>query len=938
LSGGVTGSVSFDGSSNVNITTTITGGGGSSGGSGGNPFSSREDLIINGDFGIWQRGISFIQAGYTADRWRNSYYGGNSIHTQQKALPGDTLAGNNINYFLRHSISGQNGIENFAVTSQYIEGVRSYAGQTITVLGWARRSSGSGNMAIELTQIFGTGGMPSTRVNISPVTISLTESFAPFAATFSVPSISGKTIGENRDDCLGVNFWMSSGSGTSSRTNSLGAQVIGVDLWGIHIRYGALTTAAASDYKPRDPNTELMLCKRYFQKVGAGLSGYEESPTQTSIAIPVQTPLSRKPVVTLPDSRLVYRTPTALSDRTVLVQLDKTNKTSIGPNGGILFVNQYPSISSPGFYVGGWDLTSVSYSSKSLSLASNINITDIAFTGDGVIVYLFDYNQRKILQYTLLTPQDISTAVYSREYSFNTQPSESGRSFAINPNGTTMYYVHAAKKTIDQYTLSTPADISTASYTGKSFGFANQTAGAIGITFSDDGSKMYLGSSVSGNQNFYQYTLSTPWEINTAQFTTSFNTLAQDSLPVDIEFNDTGTRMFILGQQGQNPRVLQYTLSTPWNISTASYNKSFNISAQTGGSPFGITFAYSGSKLFAVAANSVFQYNVDTAEAISWNLDLFTYANMFDATPQVTQGALAAISFDDTGSILYILNITDNSHGKILQYTLSTPWNVNSATYTGVSFINVTTRCGMFFKPGGNTMYTLDASGVVYEYDLFIPWNIGSVSYSSRSFNANVITVSRPNGVLQGYLQNITFSTGGTKMYITDQLRIYQYDLSTAWDITTASYISSFVTEIGYSFGGGATTFKSDGTKMYVCVGGDPAIVEFTLSTPWEINTVSYSEFFYFAGAGNYVSFSAQGVFFKSNGNKMYLVNGYGNPGLRTIAQFNIPNAEDPNESNNDYVGGGISGRPIITKDATPIWLNAEPFKPIEPDVQFVLF
>jgi hypothetical protein len=134
-------------------------------------------------------------------------------------LPGDTLAGNNINYFLRHSISGQNGIENFAVTSQYIEGVRSYAGQTITVLGWARRSSGSGNMAIELTQIFGTGGMPSTRVNISPVTISLTESFAPFAATFSVPSISGKTIGENRDDCLGVNFWMSSGSGTSSRTS-----------------------------------------------------------------------------------------------------------------------------------------------------------------------------------------------------------------------------------------------------------------------------------------------------------------------------------------------------------------------------------------------------------------------------------------------------------------------------------------------------------------------------------------------------------------------------------------------------------------------------------------------------------------------------------------------------------------------------------------------
>ena len=226
-----------------------------------------ENRIINGDFGIWQRGTSHSTLGYgSADRWYNSFVGGTVTQSRQAFTLGDTLGSTQPIFFLRQSVSGQTLVSHSALTQQYIEGVRSYAGQTITVLGWARRSSGTGNMAVEGQQSFGTGGSPSTSVTgISPTTVSLTTSFAPFAVTLTVPSVTGKTLGSNNNDFFSVNFWTSAGSDNASRTNSLGLQTIGVDFWGIHVRVGTWTAADAALYRPRDPGTELALCQRYYE-------------------------------------------------------------------------------------------------------------------------------------------------------------------------------------------------------------------------------------------------------------------------------------------------------------------------------------------------------------------------------------------------------------------------------------------------------------------------------------------------------------------------------------------------------------------------------------------------------------------------------------------------------------------------------------------------
>jgi hypothetical protein len=253
-----------------------------------------ENRVINGDFGVWQRGTSGTALGYVAaDRWLNSFVGGTVTQSRQAFALGDALGSAQPVFFLRQAVTGQTLASHAALTQQLIEGVRSYAGQTITILGWARRSSGTGNMAVEGQQTFGTGGSPSATVTaISPTTVTLTTSFAPFAVVLSVPSVAGKTLGSNGNDQLALNFWTSAGSDFNARTNSLGLQTIGVDLWGIHIRQGTWTAADAALYRPRDPGTELALCQRYYWtgtvRAGGTNSNAGGSISETLVQFPVQ--------------------------------------------------------------------------------------------------------------------------------------------------------------------------------------------------------------------------------------------------------------------------------------------------------------------------------------------------------------------------------------------------------------------------------------------------------------------------------------------------------------------------------------------------------------------------------------------------------------------------------------------------------------------------
>ena len=85
-----------------------------------------------------------------------------------------------------------------------------------------------------------------------------------------------------------------------------------------------------------------------------------------------------------------------------------------------------------------------------------------------------------------------------------------------------------------------------------------------GFTFNNDGTKMFITG--HAEDEVFEYTLSTAWNISTATFVDSFSTKSEDSQSRDVKFNHDGTKMFVLGQI--NVAVCEYTLSTGFDLSS----------------------------------------------------------------------------------------------------------------------------------------------------------------------------------------------------------------------------------------------------------------------------------------------------------------------------------------------------------------------------------
>lgn len=232
-----------------------------------NPPDYTQNKIINGSLQVWQRGTSSSTGGYqTADRWTVSLVNGSVTQTQANFILGEKFGRSNPKFALQVAISGQVGVDSVGLLQQRIEDVRTYADQTVTVIGWARRSAGAGNMSIELEQDFGSGGTPSARTFVNCGQVALTGSWAPFAVTGTLASLTGKTIGTNNDSSTRLNFWLSAGSDYDARTGSLGIQTITVQFYGIHILPGVHDVSVADYYLEPDLSDEIAKCQRYFTK------------------------------------------------------------------------------------------------------------------------------------------------------------------------------------------------------------------------------------------------------------------------------------------------------------------------------------------------------------------------------------------------------------------------------------------------------------------------------------------------------------------------------------------------------------------------------------------------------------------------------------------------------------------------------------------------
>ena len=251
--------------------------------------------------------------------------------------------------------------------------------------------------------------------------------------------------------------------------------------------------------------------------------------------------------------------------------------------------------------------------------------------------------------------------------------------------------------------------------------------------------------------------------------------------------------------------------------------------------PTGITFSKSATKMFVVGAadDDVNEYTLTGAYCIGTAsfVDSFSVATQ-EVNPQ-------GIAFSKSGDKMFIVGSTNNNQGKVSEYTLTTAWDVSTASHVDSSFVkscgaDCSASSGLAFNKSGNKMFVMVSKVVdqVDEYTLTTAWDVSTASFVDSFSVATQETI--PTG--------LAFSKSGDKMFIVGKAGddVNEYTLTTAWDVSTASFVDSF-SVISQEADPQDIWFDSSGKTMFIVgrVGDDVNV--YKLTTAWDVSTASFT-------------------------------------------------------------------------------------------------
>jgi hypothetical protein len=257
-----------------------------------NSTAAGKNLIINGGFDIWQRGIS-ITNGYPihgADRWLNY---GNGNGTMSRQLVSDTTNLPNIQYCARLQRTPGSTSTSSLYMSQSIETTNSIplAGKTVTFSYYARRGANFSGVSFSISNMlvietvvgtgtdqnciagFTGGSNPSGGVSYQPIT----TTWSRYSFSFVVPANSTE---------IGFNIFFPP-TGTAGAADHF-------EITGIQLELGSSATPFSR--AGGDIQGELTKCQRYYYKaiseslygpIGTG-KAYSSNILNINVPLPVK--------------------------------------------------------------------------------------------------------------------------------------------------------------------------------------------------------------------------------------------------------------------------------------------------------------------------------------------------------------------------------------------------------------------------------------------------------------------------------------------------------------------------------------------------------------------------------------------------------------------------------------------------------------------------
>ena len=268
----------------------------------------------------------------------------------------------------------------------------------------------------------------------------------------------------------------------------------------------------------------------------------------------------------------------------------------------------------------------------------------------------------------------------------------------------------------------------------QSFSVAGEEDMPRGLTFSNDGTKMFVigeqngngGTSGSGEDDMHEYTLSTPFDISTASYVDSLANLG-DAFETSIKFNNDGSKMFVLGKN--RDYVQEYSLTANFDLSSANFVRSFPVGSQDN-NIYGLDFNNDGTMMYITGHqnDSIHQYEL----AVGFDLSDVTFLRSQDlSTQSITP---SNIEFNTDGTRMFIIGTSEKT---VNQYDLSTGFDISTLSHVG--FLDLSSEAfpyGLAFSPSGLKMFITGSSKKVSEYTLNCPFTLFSGNCPSITENS----------------------------------------------------------------------------------------------------------------------------------------------------------------------------------------------------------
>ena len=331
----------------------------------------------------------------------------------------------------------------------------------------------------------------------------------------------------------------------------------------------------------------------------------------------------------------------------------------------------------------------------------------MTFNNDGTKMFVCGKSSDRIFEYALTTGFDVSTASYTSN-SYNVQPNlYKPMAVQFNADGTKMFVLDETGDDVNEYTLSVGFDITSTVTFVDAFSVATQEVKPTGLAFNTDGTKMFICGWKGNDVN--EYALTTGFDVSTASFVDRLACSAQDLDMRDVQFSTDGTVMFLLGRGGTNlGSVYRYTLTTGFDVSTGSFEDSFDIKDQETNAT-GLAFNTDGTKMFILGNTGdkdVHEYTLSTAwdfSPVTTTVDGIEVKLLANKRSRIND---SIIQLAQSGSVIG----TNQASGEIKtgnDYTYGSSTSVWGATltYSDLSTLQVAVKYKSDSKPHKDVAY-----------------------------------------------------------------------------------------------------------------------------------------------------------------------------------------------------------------------------------------